>query len=337
MAGHLAVGGVARMSASSSSGADSGSGSGPSSNLAGANVLVLGASSQVGWFVIPRLIAAGARPVALSRVGQPSGFPDFDAVSWIDAGQLREQQQAISHLVSAGPLPLALELANDLPALRAMSVTSSSSVLSKSESPNDTERELMSVIAGAEKGLHDLASKRELPLLIVRPTLLYGAGKDRSISLLAKFIRRFGVMPISTHAGGMRQPLHVDDLAQALVAGLVRMGSQSARMSLTGALCGGETLDYRAMVRRLFQALNRPPRFMPISPGVLAPGLDVMARLGLMRGVNGQMVRRQAINLVFDDQQLRKALDVSPRRFSPSARDLLEPEPGRLQRLSQGV
>ncbi len=310
--------------------------------LAGAEVLVLGASSQVGWFLLPRLIAAGARPVALSRVGRPTGFPDFETVRWINPGQLPDQCNTISHLVSAGPLSLALDIARDLPNLRGMSLTSSSSVLSKADSPNVAERDMMASIAGAEQALQELAVVRGLPLMILRPTLLYGAGMDRNVSSLARLIARFRIMPISTHAGGMRQPLHVDDLAEALVAGLSHMQTQvqSGRETpspLISALCGGETLDYRAMVRRVFQALDRPPRFLPISPKLLAPALEALSRMGVAGGVNGEMVRRQAVNLVFDDQALRTSLHLAPRRFSPTAQDFMQPLPERLQRLSRGV
>jgi len=309
--------------------------------LTGAEVLVLGASSQVGWFLLPRLIAAGARPVALSRAGQPRGFPDFEAVHWVNPGQLPDRHNTISHLVSAGPLPLALDVARDLTNLRSMSLTSSSSVLSKSNSPNVAERDMMASIASAEQALQELAVARGRPLMILRPTLLYGAGMDRTVSSLARLIARFGVMPISTRAGGMRQPLHVDDLAQALVAGLSHghTALQTGRETppLVSALCGGETLDYRAMVRRIFQALDRPPRFLPISPKLLAPALDALSRIGLAAGVNGEMVRRQAVNLVFDDQVLRTTLGLSPRRFAPAAQDFKQPLPERLQRLSRGV
>lgn len=304
--------------------------------LDSAQVLLIGASSQVGWFVVPRLLATGARVVALSRAGQPDGFPDFESVHWVNPEQLQEHRSGISHLVSAGPLPLARDMVSMLPALRGIAVTSSSSVLTKSSSPNRAEREMIASITRAEQELQELAQQRALPLLIIRPTMLYGAGMDRNVSLLADLIRRFGVMPISTRAGGMRQPLHVDDLAQALIAGLFDMPGRGTD-PLIGTLCGGETLDYRAMVRRIFQALDRPPRFIPINPKLFASALDVLSRLGVMRSVNGEMVRRQAVNLVFDDQAIRAALNLSPRRFSPAAQDLLQPAPERLQRLSRGV
>jgi uncharacterized protein YbjT (DUF2867 family) len=307
------------------------------SGLAGAEVLVIGATSQVGWFLLPRLVAAGARVHALSRNGQPEGFPDFQAVSWIGPGHAVLSGAGITHLVSAGPLPLALDYARLLPSLQVVSLTSSSSVLSKAGSPNPAEREVIRALLKAEKGFRDLATKRGLSMLMLRPTLLYGCGMDRNISTLAALIRRFGFIPVSTRAGGLRQPLHVDDLAQALLAGLGGMQDRAQGAALTGPLCGGEALDYRAMVRRVFQALDRPPRILAVSPRILAPALDLASRLGLLPGANGEMVRRQALNLVFDDQAVRAALKLSPRRFSPAARDFAKPEPARLQRLSRGV
>ena len=46
-------------------------------------VLLTGASSQIGVFVIPRLVHAGFRVFALSRKGKPAGYPALEQVEWM--------------------------------------------------------------------------------------------------------------------------------------------------------------------------------------------------------------------------------------------------------------
>lgn len=298
--------------------------------LDGARVLVIGASSQVGWFVLPRLLALGAKVDALSRTGAPEGYPEFDDVSWIDPPEARERVNEYAQLVSAGPLAVALDYARAMPALLAASLTSTSSVLSKARSREEAEREQVEGIREAEEGLRAYARKQRIPLLILRPTLVYGCGMDRNLSVFAAFIRRFGFLPVSTRAGGLRQPIHADDVAAALVAGL----APRTQRELISPLCGGDTVDYRGMVRRVFTAVDRRPRLIALPPAVLSGLVRLAGSLKIPGAGNAEMVRRQALNLVFDDAEARAQLGVTPRRFHPGPEDFQLPPNALLERLA---
>ena len=294
--------------------------------------LVIGASSQVGRFVLPRLAALGLEVDALSRTGPPEGYPEFDGLGWVDAATAKGRLGEYTQLVSAGPLDLAFDYANAMTAIRSIAVTSSSSVLSKATSPDESERELVESLREAEEGLRRVAREGRVPLVILRPTLIYGCGLDRNLTLMADLIQRFGWMPISTRAGGLRQPLHADDVAQALVRAL----SPRDQRELVSPLCGGDTVDYRGMVRRIFTALDRPPRFLTLPPSLLAGSLSLARGLRLSQGLGPEMVHRQAMNLVFDDREARTVLGVRPRRFRPDAEAFVPPDEARLRRLSSG-
>lgn len=294
--------------------------------------LVLGGSSQVGQFLLPRLLARGLRVDAFARNGPPVGYPEFDGLAWVNAEATRARLADYSHLVSAGPLELAWDYANAMPALRMVAATSSSSVLSKAASPDENEQQLVDALREAEEGLRAIARERRLPLVILRPTLIYGCGLDRNLTLIADFIKRFACVPLSTRAGGLRQPIHADDVAQALVSALTPRDQRE----LVSPLCGGDTVDYRGMVRRVFTALDRKPRFIALPPQLLARVLSVARRVGLAEGLTPEMVHRQAVNLVFDDQVARELLGVRPRRFHPGPDSFELPDPGLLRRLSEG-
>ncbi|MEM1411685.1 MAG: hypothetical protein AAGH19_04935 [Pseudomonadota bacterium] len=301
-------------------------------NPSASESLVLGASSQVGWFVLPRLLAAGFRVTAVSREPAPPAYPELDRLQWTTPDEVRPRLGAYSQLVSAAPLSLALDYAQAMPALQMLAVTSSSSVVSKANSPDEAEQRVSETLRGAEEGLGRLARQRRLPLLILRPTLIYGCGMDRNLTRIASLIQRFGVVPLSTRAGGLRQPIHADDVAQALVAGLVAREPRE----LISPLCGGDTVDYRGMVRRVFTALGRPPRLLALPPGLLAALLSLLGRLPGGFEASAEMVHRQAVNLVFDDRPAREVLGVRPRRFHPDAGAFRAPDAEQLRRLSEG-
>ena len=178
-------------------------------------VLLAGAGSQIGVFAIPRLLDTGFEVVAVSRSGPPDGLPALAGVRWVDEAEAIRLAAGCQHLLSAGPLDLALRLVDAVSGLRRAVVFSSTSGVSKQNSPNRKERELAASMLALENELLSGAGGRDLGLSIFRPTLVYGCGLDANISRLAGWVRRYGFLPISNKAAGERQPVHADDLAEA--------------------------------------------------------------------------------------------------------------------------
>ncbi len=64
------------------------------------------------------------------------------------------------------------------------------------------------------------AASHGVEWIILRPTLIYGLGRDKNIAEIARFVRRFGFSPLFGKAKGLRQPLHAQDVAGACIAAL---------------------------------------------------------------------------------------------------------------------
>ncbi len=294
--------------------------------LNGATVLVLGASGQVGRFAVPLLLANGADVIAVSRGGRPPRYPGWEGVDWVMPENAIGLADRVTMILSGGPLALAIEWLARCPAVHRVAATSSTSVVTKRDSREPAERRQMTGLLEAETSLAEACAARAAGLCLLRPTLVYGAGLDRNLARLASFIRRFGFLPLARQSGGLRQPLHAEDLAAALVAGLVR------GVDLLAPLAGGETVTYREMAGRVFDALDRPRRLAAVP----TPLLSAVARLA-GGGANAGMVERQAIDLVFDDAEAREALGIHPRGYRPGADDFSPPSRERLEALASGV
>jgi uncharacterized protein YbjT (DUF2867 family) len=137
---------------------------------------------------------------------------------------------------------------------------------------------------------------------------------DRNVTLIARLIRHFGVFPLLGKGSGLRQPVHADDLAAACVAVLDNPASFDRAYDLSG----GETLSYRQMVERIFAALGRPPRFLPVPMAAFQMAMSAIARLPRFRDFNAEMARRMNEDLVFDASAARRDFGYAPRPFQPS-------------------
>lgn len=278
-------------------------------------VLVTGASSQVGYFLLPHLVAAGYVIHAVSRQAIPA-LATANVV-WHQVNSPRELAEVIvqcqpSFWIQAAPIWLLQEW---LPALHPMSTSiqqvvavSSTSLITKQNSSNALEQQTVQRLLAAEQLLiHQSA----WPWTILRPTLLYGCGRDKNITVIARLIRRFRCFPLLGAGNGLRQPLHVDDLALACVQVLNRPQCHNKIYHLAGA----STLTYRQMVTEVFAALQQVPCFIALPLPLLKMVVSGMAWLPAYRHLNHAMVSRMNQDLCFDCQAARHDFAFSPRTF----------------------
>jgi len=301
-------------------------------------VIVPGASGQIGLFAIPRLVAAGYEVIALSRKGQPEGFPELTAVTWQShlegGGESRPESDSLPGpvmVLSAGPLGVAHDLLQQLPTARGLVAFSTTSVITKRASPDREERAEVQAIAEEEARIGDLCRQRQISFCLLRPTLIYGCGMDRNVSFLARAIQTMPWFPVSGRAAGLRQPVHSDDLAAAAVSALSLLDRLPAELFL----CGGSTLPYREMLQRIAVAMGKRLRLVSLPEAVLLTLLRLVGWLPGLSGVRPEMVRRQGKDLVFDDRQARELLGYSPRAFRPRVEDFRRPDQAVLRRLAE--
>ena len=275
--------------------------------------LVLGGSGQIGAAVIRRLVAAGWQVHAVSR--QPRG-PDA-GVRWLrgELGAMPAVPTRVDAIASCGPLDhfAAWHARAGIEAGRVVAF-GSTSVEVKRDSADPDERALAGRLRQAEDTLAAASATRGIASAVLRPTLVYGSGGDRTLTRIAGIARRAGGFVLPADALGRRQPVHVDDLADAAFAALTRAPVASGCYDLPG----GETLAYREMVARVLSVLD-PPRRLLLLPSPLFGMAAMGARaLGVASGFGAAVHARLREDLVFDPAPARAALGYAPRAFEPT-------------------
>jgi len=282
-------------------------------------------------FALPRLLAKGFKVIAVSRRGRPGWYPRFGGVTWLDQEGLDHAGlRSVNMLLSAGPIRLAAESVQACPGLERAAIFSTSSVFSKLDSHDRSEKECMQHILAQEAELTTNCEARDVALSVLRPTLVYGCGLDGNVSWLAAWIRRFGFLPVAGAAGGLRQPVHADDLAAAATAALTTAGP----VSLDTPLCGDSTLSFRQMAERIFAGLDLPARIVSVPGSMLVAVAHACRLLPGLRGVRPEMIRRENVDLVFDDSAARDVLGYRPRPFRPGPAEYALPDERRLRNLA---
>jgi nucleoside-diphosphate-sugar epimerase len=143
---------------------------------------------------------------------------------------------------------------------------------------------------------------------ILRPTMIYGTARDRNISRLLRFIKRWPVFPLCGNA--LWQPIYVDDLADAVVAALD--SPRTIRMAYN--LAGAEPLLFADLIRSAARAVGRHIRLLrvPLEAAVLAARLT--------RVVTAEQIRRLAEDKAFSISDAARDFNFAPRSFAEGVR-----------------
>src|SRR4051795_1649350 len=136
-------------------------------------------------------------------------------------------------------------------------------------------------------------------------------GRDGNVSRLARLCRRFGVLPLMGSGLGLRQPVHAEDLA----IGAIAAAASEAAIGKIYPLGGGETISYREMAGRIFDALGKPRRIISV-PGFLWRLGFALAK-PLFPNANVAMGVRMAKDMVFDSMPAARDFGWNPRTFHP--------------------
>jgi nucleoside-diphosphate-sugar epimerase len=270
-------------------------------------VLVFGASSQVGHFLLPMLGTRGENVVAISR----SARSPHENATWM-AGHLPDdvpRVDGVSAIFCFGPLQSLAAWLNSvaLPLAPRVIVTSSMSAETKRESEVPAERAMSQLLRDSEQALAEACARHGSEWTVLRPTLIYGVGLDKSLTPIAQRAMRLRVFPLP-NGRGVRQPVHAQDLASAALAALETPASSGKILPIGG----GERLPVGEMFARVRRSL--PVDTLPIP--LPAWSLRV-ARHGVAR-LRGPLSRLDA-DLIADNTQVTQLLGVHPRPFRPDA------------------
>ena len=272
-------------------------------------VLVLGATSLIGRFLLPMLDGAAA----LSRT------PPADAgrAAWIAADlgdpDLARRLPRCATVLSLSPIWV---LPQALPALKAAGMQrlvafSSTSVFTKQASPSAYERRVAKALADGEAQTMAFCAAHGVAWTLLRPTMIYAEGQDQNVSRLAHLIGRLGFLPLAGRGEGLRQPVHAADLA----AGALAAAASPEAAGKAYDLPGGETLTYRQMAGRVFEGLGRRPRIVSIPPAVWRLGLALASPI--LPGATAAMGGRMSEDLAFDGAPAARDFGWAPRDFHP--------------------
>lgn len=276
-------------------------------------ILVTGPSGFTGGYVTPLLVEHGHRVTALARsekaairakeLGAEPVTGDLDDPESIDQAFRSSGAEALVNLASLGfgHVPTIIAAAEESGLCRAVFV-STTAIFTKLNARSKPPR------LAAEEAIKASA----LDWTIVRPTMIYGAPGDRNMWRLLQLLRRSPVIPLPGGGRGFQQPVHVEDLARAIVAAV----ESPAAIGNCYDIAGPEPLPFRQVVEQAAAAVGRRPRLVPVLAKPIIAALAALERIGRAGPIKAEQIERLLEDKAFDITPARKDLGYAPRHFA---------------------
>lgn len=286
----------------------------PNSSLVGKTVLITGASGQLGCLLLGYVLQCGARVIALTNHTKVHfTHPNLTWTQYdLEKDKTIMRGSAIDIVIHAAEFSLLLPFIDDLcdggtsrviafSCANVAEMESSRRVVAKNSKAilqNDREQKLLAS-----------CKSKACDCTIFSLAGMYGLGIDNSITAQADVIRRYGKMAIFAPGNGLRQPVHVQDIALAVMSSLLNANT----FGKVYGLAGGSKLTYRQMMEQLFIYMGRKPHFTHIPHAVKL--LNVLAKIYSLKNINGHILEQMNRDIVIDDSAARQDIGFNPRSF----------------------
>jgi len=275
-------------------------------------VHVTGGSGFLGGSVIPRLIGAGHVVTALARtpvaarlvekLGAEPAEGDLDHPASLAVAFGHRRPAVLVNLASLGfgHAPAVVAAAKDAGLTRAVFVSTTA---------------IFTTLNAASKAMRTAAEESimasDLAWTIIRPTMIYGGAGDRNMARLLRLIQRSPVVPLPGGGAGLQQPVHVEDLADAIVACL----DAEASIGQAYDVAGPEPLSLRQVVQEAGRPTGRHPFLLPVPLGPAVAAARVYERTSSRPRLKAEQLERLGEDKAFDIGPARRDLAYRPRSF----------------------
>jgi len=281
-------------------------------------IIIVGGNSLITRYLMQRLQNLNLKADIISR----HNIPVLDGFNFIqmDLSQVRNwiaPENAI--VISLLPLWILAQFLPRFIGIKRIIALGSTSRYSKVGSTDTKERSIAAHLELAEDILENWCVRSNVHRILLRSTMIYDGIHDNNIRRMANFIRRFHFIPLAAPANGLRQPIHADDVAKAIVICILNESNDNKSINIVG----GETLSYRTMVERVFTGLKLKQRIIMLPTGWLQSAFLWASKMGFVNETHfgASIFHRMNQDLVFDVKEDLKFLNYEPRKFYPEFPD----------------
>ena len=278
-------------------------------------IAVSGANGFTGRFVCAELQRRQCSFVALLRPGSDTSWMDAlqIPVRYADlnnAPQLSQQLSGCGALLNVasigfGAAPAILEACRAA-AVRRVVFVSTTAIFTQLNAGSKAVRQAAEAVI----------TSSGMDTTILRPTMIYGTPGDRNMIRLVRWLNRWPVLPVFGNGRCLQQPVHVSDVAWAVVQVLEAPTTIGRQFNISGAAA----VTYNEVVRLTSEALGRCVLRLHIPAQPVVSLLQSTERLGITLPIKAEQILRLNEDKAFSHAEAAEAFGYAPIPFEQGVR-----------------
>ena len=123
---------------------------------------------------------------------------------------------------------------------------------------------------------------------ILRPTMIFGTGKDRNVSRLIKYIKKYPILPIPGSGKNLIQPVYVKDLANAIYRAANSEKAEEREYNISGS----EAVSFNTLVESIAELLGKRIVKIPIPLAMGTVPLVFFEKIGVKLPIKSEQLLR---------------------------------------------
>ena len=273
-------------------------------------IFVTGATGFTGSRVVPLLLKNGHEVRCLHRETSDRSALSSLEIEWV-AGDIADSRALAAAMQGAGALVNIASLgfghaeaiigaAQNAGIKRAIFI-STTAIFTQLNARSKTVR------VAAERAIETSG----LGYTILRPTMIYGSPRDRNMWRLIRLMRYSPIIPIFGEGTYLQQPIHVDDVARAVVSCL----SNDKSVGKSYNIAGKYPLTYNEVVDTIARQLNRKVWKIHIPSKPVVSLLGFFERMRIPFPIKAEQVLRLNENKNFSYDAAKGDFGFSPLSF----------------------
>ena len=148
-----------------------------------------------------------------------------------------------------------------------------------------------------------------LPWVLLHPTMIYGAAGENNVQRMAALIKRFHIVPLPDGGRALIQPIHVNDVVEAVVRASTKPGLHRAVIHLGGP----EAVPYRAFLQAIADASGSWVKVPPLPVSLLRLAARLSALVPGIPTIKDAEVLRLREDKAVDVNEMKDVLGITPR------------------------